>query len=276
MIPDRKTEPLVSFVGAGPGDPELLTLRAMRRLQQADIILHDALGTGEILALLPPSIRRIDVGKRAGRHAMPQDEINRLLVRITRPGRRIVRLKGGDPAVFGRLDEEMDALHAAGIAYEIVPGITAASAAAAAAGISLTSRGKARRVQFVTGHTRAGETFDPVASSLAAPDITSVIYMARAAAAPIRDGLLRAGWSAASSVLVVAAASQPGELHIRTSLNRLESAVATLPADAPLVLILGTAVPAGKSQRFAVAGAAHATRLRGREFTSHADAEPRN
>lgn len=276
MIPDRTTEPLVSFVGAGPGDPELLTLRAMQRLRQADIILHDALGTGEILALLPPSIRRIDVGKRAGRHAMRQDEINRLLVRIARPGRRVVRLKGGDPAVFGRLDEEMDALRAAGIAYEIVPGITAASAAAAAAGISLTSRGKARRVQFVTGRTRAGEVFDPVASGLAAPDITSVIYMARAAAAPIRDGLLRAGWSAASSVLVVAAASQPGELHIRTSLNRLESAVATLPADAPLVLILGTAAPAGKPQRFAVAGAAHATRLRGRELISHADAEPRN
>ncbi|MBX3446702.1 MAG: uroporphyrinogen-III C-methyltransferase [Parvibaculaceae bacterium] len=272
MIPDRIAGPLVSFVGAGPGDPELLTLRAMQRLQQADIVLHDALGTGDILALLPSSIRRIDVGKRAGRHAMPQEDIDRLLVRLARPGRRIVRLKGGDPSLFGRLDEELNALRAAGIACEIVPGITAATAAAAAAGISLTSRGKARRVQFVTGHTRDGEPFDPVASGLDASDVTSVIYMARAAAAPIRDGLLRAGWSAASSVLVVAAASQPGELHIRTSLNRLENAVATLPADAPLVLILGTAVTTGKPQRFAVAGAVHATRLQDRELNSQANA----
>lgn len=276
MIPDCTHKSLVSFVGAGPGDPELLTLRAMRRLQQAEIVLHDALGTGQILALLPSAVRRINVGKRAGRHSMPQGEICRLLVKAASQGRRIVRLKGGDPAIFGRLDEEMDALDAAGIAYEIVPGITAASAAAASVGLSLTRRGQARRVQFVTGHTQKGEAFDPVAAGIADTHMTSVIYMARGAIANICTGLLDAGWSAASSVLVVAAASQPGELRIRTSLKRLKNAVATLPADTPLVLILGGAVTAGKPRQIAVAGAAHALRLRGCEFISQADVEQRS
>lgn len=255
MIPDRKTESLVSFVGAGPGDPELLTLRAMQRLQQADVILHDALGTGEILALLPSSIRRIDVGKRAGRHAMPQDEINRLLVRMARPGRRVVRLKGGDPSIFGRLDEETDALRAAGIAYEIVPGITAASAAAAATGISLTSRGKARRVQFVTGHTHDGEAFDPVAAGIAAPGVTSVVYMARGAAPAIATGLLSAGWPAETPVVIVAGASQPEELTIHARLGSLAQAVAALPAQAPLLLILGDNVAAAPLRSGAPASA---------------------
>ncbi|MDP1627584.1 uroporphyrinogen-III C-methyltransferase [Parvibaculum sp.] len=233
----------VSFIGAGPGDPELLTVRAMRRLQHADIVLHDALGTVQILDLLPESVRRINVGKRAGRHAMPQEEINRLLVNLASRGKRVARLKGGDPVIFGRLDEEMTALAEADIPYEIVPGITAASAAAASAGLSLTMRGVARRVQFVTGHTRKGEPFDPVAAGLADPAVTSVVYMARGAASAIGTGLIDAGWPGTTPVLIVASASQPDEVRVVASLNRLKHAVAALPPDAPLVLIVGNIVP---------------------------------
>ena len=240
--------PFVSFVGAGPGDPELLTIRAIRRLRKADIVLHDALGTEEILAILPASVRRVNVGKRAGRHSMPQDDINRLLVNLARRGRRVVRLKGGDPVIFGRLDEEIAALAAAGIPSEIVPGITAASAAAASAGLSLTLRGVARRVQFVTGHTDRNEIFDPVASGLADPSVTSMVYMARGAAGQISAGLIAAGWPEKSPVLAIASASLPGEMLIRASLDRLEQAVSSMPAEAPLILILGDAVAAGHRQ----------------------------
>lgn len=249
----------VFFIGAGPGDPELLTVRAMRRLQQAEVVLHDALGTAQILDLLPPSVRRINVGKRAGRHAMPQEEICRLLVKLASRGKRIARLKGGDPVIFGRLDEEMTALAEADIPYEIVPGITAASAAAASAGLSLTKRGVAGRVQFVTGHTRTGQRFDPVASGMDDPDVTSVVYMARSAAADIGEGLIGAGWSATMPVLVVAGASQPDQLHLYANLNRLEQAVAALPPDAPLVLVVGNIVPIRKRQHKAVHAAPEAS-----------------
>ena len=238
--PERKA-PFVSFVGAGPGDPDLLTLRALRKLNEAGIVLHDALGTERILALLPASVRCVNVGKRAGRHSMPQEEINCLLVALAQRGKRVVRLKGGDPVIFGRLDEETAALAAAGTGYEIVPGITAASAAAASAGVSLTKRGEARRVQFVTGHTRDGETFDPVASAVTR-DATSVIYMGRSAAAHIRGGLLAAGWPGDVPVLLVAGASQSGEARVTARLDRLEEAVLSLPRDLPLVMILGAAV----------------------------------
>ncbi|MAM95240.1 uroporphyrinogen-III C-methyltransferase [Parvibaculum sp.] len=266
--------PFVSFVGAGPGNPDLLTLRAMRRLKEAEIVLHDALGTREILDLLPAPVRRVNVGKRAGRHAIPQEEINLLLVNLALRGRRVVRLKGGDPAIFGRLEEEVAALADAGIPYEIVPGITAASAAVASVGLSLTMRGVARRVQFVTGHTRQDEAFDPVASGIGDPGVTSVVYMARGAAAGIGAGLINAGWPGTTPVLVLASVSQPNEIHIWASLNRLAHAVAALPADAPLVLVLGNAVAASKLRREAVAGAAHELRLRSQEFTFREDVDP--
>jgi len=244
----------VCFIGAGPGDPELLTVRAMHRLQHADIVLHDALGTAQILDLLPASVRRINVGKRAGRHAMPQEDICRLLVNLALRGKRVARLKGGDPVIFGRLDEEMAALAEANIPYEIVPGITAASAAAASAGLSLTMRGVARRVQFVTGHTRKDEPFDPVAAGIGDPDVTSVVYMARAAASEISAGLINAGWPGTMPVLVVAGASQPDELRLLSNLDHLQNSIASLPPDMPLVLILGNAVTCGKPQRKFVSG----------------------
>jgi uroporphyrin-III C-methyltransferase len=253
MTQNMERVPRVSFVGAGPGDPELLTVRAVRRLGDADVVLYDALVTPDVLALAAG--RKINVGKRAGRHSMSQAQIDRLLVRLASKGWRVVRLKGGDPVVFGRLDEEMAALDAAGIPFEIVPGITAASAAASAAGISLTRRGVARRVQFVTGHTEQDDVFDPVAAGVADPSVLSVIYMARGAASGIATGLLGAGWEPNTSVLVVVSASRPDELKIRTSLRALEHSVAALPRDMPLVLMLtATGVCSPPENRRAGAG----------------------
>ena len=147
---------LVSFVSSGPGDPELLTVRAMKRLQAAEVVLYDDLSSGPILDLAAEDAVLIPVGKRAGRASARQDDINRLLVEQARTGARVVRLKSGDAGMFGRLEEEITALSAAGIGYEVIPGVTAPAAAAAAAGISLTRRLSARRVQFVTDMMSAG------------------------------------------------------------------------------------------------------------------------
>src|SRR5512139_2826300 len=147
----------VWIVGAGPGDPDLLTRKAERLIGASSVIFYDALVGGGVLALAPPGVARVAVGKRAGRHSRSQDAINALLVEAALRGERVVRLKGGDPAVFARTGEEVAALRRRGIAVRICPGVTAASAAAASAGVSLTLRGVARRLTLVTGHVRAGE-----------------------------------------------------------------------------------------------------------------------
>jgi uroporphyrin-III C-methyltransferase len=155
---DALVEPgQVWLVGAGPGDPELLTRKAERLLTAASVVFHDALVGPGVLALVPAHVRRIPVGKRSGRHSKDQREICRLLVEAALAGERVVRLKGGDPSIFGRSAEEIDALRAHGIDVRICPGVTAACAAAASAGVSLTLRGRARRLSFVTAHVRVGE-----------------------------------------------------------------------------------------------------------------------
>ena len=232
----------VSFVGAGPGDPELLTLRALQRLRSAQIVLHDALVPQEILDIIPLEARLLSVGKRAGRHSMPQSRINALLVRLALRGYRVVRLKGGDPTIFGRLAEETEALTKAGVSYEVVPGITAASAAAAAAGISLTVRGSSRRVQFVTGHTEDGSDFDPIGSGLCDPEITSAIYMARKAVPKIRKGLLAAGWPGDAKVLMIGNVGRADEVHIHSRLSSLEQNMVALPYNMAVILLLGAAI----------------------------------
>jgi uroporphyrin-III C-methyltransferase len=238
----------VSFVGAGPGDPELLTLRALRLLREADIVLYDALVSADILALTRKGAQRVSVGKRAGGHSMSQDEINTLLVRLVRRGRHVLRLKGGDPVIFGRLGEEIDALRAADIGYDIVPGITAASAAAAAAGVTLTRRGAAHRLEFVAGQRETGTTVLPCAP--AGADATLAIYMARKAAAGIARDLIAAGRAPETPALVMSDIGRGNEVQLRTDLRGLGKCVAALPAAVPLIVLVGEALDDAACRRF--------------------------
>ena len=181
------------LVGAGPGDPDLLTRKAEKLIRAASVIFYDALVGRGVLELAPQSARLVSVGKRSGRHSRDQCSINDMLVDAALAGERVVRLKGGDVGIFGRAAEEMDALAEHGIACHICPGITAASAAAASAGISLTLRGLARKLIFVTAHAKAGEELDLDWQALADPRATLAIYMGKAAAPTISSQLIEAG-----------------------------------------------------------------------------------
>jgi uroporphyrin-III C-methyltransferase len=248
--------PLVFFVGAGPGDPGLLTVRALKLLKAADIVLYDALVGDAVLDLIPAGAQRIAVGKRAGVRGIAQSEINAMLVRLACPGRHLVRLKGGDPAIFGRLAEEISALEEAGLSYEVVPGVTAASAAAAACGVSLTMRGVARRVQFVTAHAQAGEDLQLDWQSLAANDATTVFYMARQSAPAIAERLIAHGLPADTPVLLMSDVSQPSEMGLRVSLSEIGAAIGKFPPGAPLVVLVGEAVAAAPANACGPARAA--------------------
>lgn len=196
----------VSLVGAGPGDPELLTLRAARRLAEADLVLHDALVTGETLALAPRA-RRFFVGKRPGRPGIGQDAIHRLMILWARRGRRVVRLKCGDPFVFGRGGEEVQALVAAGVPVEVVPGVSAALATPALAGIPLTKRGVASAFVVLSGHSSAA--YGPIVDALPPHSATLVVLMGLATRRAITARLLRRGWDAATPTALTLAASTP-------------------------------------------------------------------
>jgi uroporphyrin-III C-methyltransferase len=205
----RKARPgVVWLVGAGPGDPELLTLKALRVLQTADVVVHDGLVSGEILDLAPAAARRISVAKRKSRHSYSQDEINRMLVAFALDGLTVVRLKGGDPFIFGRGGEELESCRAAGVACHVVPGVTAALAAGAGAGAPLTHRGAAQAVTFVTGHAAQGREPDLDWPSLARANHTVVIYMGLSQAAPIAARLIAAGRAGATPALIVENASR--------------------------------------------------------------------
>lgn len=230
------------LVGAGPGDPDLLTRKAEALLRRATVVFHDALVGPGVLALIPDHVRRVTVGKRSGRHSRDQDSINRLLVAAAGEGERVVRLKGGDPALFARSAEEMAALSAEGIAVRICPGITAASAAAASAGLSLSLRGKARRVEFVTAHAAPGRPLDLDWTRLADPQATIAFYMGRTAAADISRNLIAAGLAAATPVIVACDISLPEETRLQTRLDLLPFAVAAIAEDRPTLIIVGEAV----------------------------------
>lgn len=230
----------VALVGAGPGDPELLTLRALRLIEQAEIILYDRLVSQEILDLAPASARLIPVGKAGFGASMPQEDINALMVSLALSGHRVLRLKGGDPAIFGRLDEELDALTAAGLPYDIVPGITTASAAVASIGQSLTRRGRNGAARLITGHDMKGYA-DQDWRALAQPGAVAAVYMAKKAARFIQGRLLMHGAAPDTPVTVIENVSRPGARQIASTLASLGQDLAQAAPDGPAILLLGLA-----------------------------------
>ena len=231
----------VSLVGAGPGDAELLTLRALRRLQQADVVVHDALVGADVLALIAPAAERIDVGKRARRHSVPQPDTNALLVRLARRGMRVVRLKGGDPFMFGRGGEEAEYLIAHGVPFEVVPGVTSAAGAASCAGIPLTHRDHAHACVFVTGHL-CDERASPDWAALARPRQTLVIYMGLGAVASITAQLAAHGLPAHTPAAAVERATTAHQRVVTATLATLAEEVTRAALGAPTILIVGEVV----------------------------------
>lgn len=229
----------VLLVGAGPGDPELLTIKALRAIQGAEVVVHDRLVSAEIMALVPAGTRRVDVGKLPGCHRVTQDRINATLIDLAAQGLRVVRLKGGDPLIFGRGGEEAEALRAAGHSVFIVPGITSAQGAAAVTGVPLTHRGLATSVRYVTGHRARDAALDLDWASLADPAATLVVYMGVGAIALIAERLIAQGRAADTPVLAVASATTPQEMRLMASLATLPQTAARLPPEAPALFIIG-------------------------------------
>jgi uroporphyrin-III C-methyltransferase len=239
----------VWLVGAGPGDPDLLTRKAEKLIYAADIIFYDALVGPGVRDLIPLNVEQVSVGKRSGRHSKQQETICDLIVKAAASGKRVVRLKGGDPSIFGRANEEIEACHAHGISVRICPGITAASAAAASAGISLTLRGLARKLTFVTAHTKGDGPLDLDWQSLADPQATLAIYMGKAAAQDIARQLQSHGLSADTPVMIVENASLSDERIVTTNLERMGKTVQLTSGSGPLLLLIGQAVLIRPSSR---------------------------
>lgn len=231
----------VSFVGSGPGDPELLTLKAVARLKQADAVLFDDLSSGPVLGHARQGAELVAVGKRAGRPSPKQDHVSRLLVDYALGGARVVRLKSGDPGVFGRLEEEIMACRAAKIGFEVIPGVTSASAAAAAAGIPLTRRLNARRVQFVTGHDVRGALPEGLhMAALADAQAMTVVFMPKRTFPELAQSLMAAGLPADTPALLAENVSHPDQRLIRSTVGQL--AVALLDAsrqEGPALILYG-------------------------------------
>ncbi|MDR5866978.1 uroporphyrinogen-III C-methyltransferase [Halomonas koreensis] len=231
----------VSLVGAGPGDPELLTVKALRRLQAADVVLHDRLVSEEILALAAPDAWRLYVGKARSDHSVPQEGINQALVDWARAGKRVVRLKGGDPFIFGRGGEELETLVAAGVEVEVVPGITAASGCAAYAGIPLTHRDHAQSVRFITGHLRNGSC-ELDWPALASPGQTLVFYMGLGGLAIISERLRAHGMAPDTPLALIEQGTTARQrVHVGT-LERLPPAIALGSIRPPTLIVVGTVV----------------------------------
>lgn len=239
---DRQAPPdgRVTLVGAGPGDPDLLTLKALRALQAADIILHDDLVTPEILELARREGRRIRVGKRGHGPSCRQDDICALIVREAQAGKRVVRLKGGDPLIFGRATEEIEACRQAGIAVDIIPGISAAQGAAATLGLSLTERKRARRIQYVTGHGEEGTLpADTNWAALADPAVTTIVYMPRRTLGEFVRQALAAGLDPATPAMAVINATRSTQSHHRARIDALPAVAAALPESGPMLVMIG-------------------------------------
>ncbi len=227
----------VILAGAGPGDPDLLTVKALRAITEADIILHDALVDPRILALAAG--RLINVGKRCGRHALKQSEICALLVEAARTGARVLRLKGGDPMIFGRANEEIAALRAAGINVAIIPGVTAATAAAATIQASLTARDVARSITFITGHASDGGLPEQDWAALVRLQGTLAFYMGARHAGQIADRLIEAGLDPATTSMIVMNISRADEMHRTARLIDLADGIASDDLTSPALILIG-------------------------------------
>ncbi|MCZ7464077.1 siroheme synthase CysG [Rhizobium rhizogenes] len=238
----------VTLVGAGPGDAELLTLKAVRALQAADVILFDDLVSAEVLELARREAKRMLVGKRGGRESCKQEDINDMMICLAKAGKRVVRLKSGDPMIFGRAGEEIAALEAENIPVDVVPGITAASAMASRLGVSLTHRDHAQSVRFVTGHSRQGKLPENIDwASLSNPAVTTVFYMGGRTAAAIQSSLLAHGMPASTPVAVMIAVSRANEQRWCGPLAQLAAAVERLGVNEPILIGIGDAFSAASS-----------------------------
>lgn len=230
----------VSFVSSGPGDPELLTLKAAARLREADAILYDDLSSGPILTLAKPDADLVSVGKRAGRASPRQQSVSSLLVDYAAAGARVVRLKSGDAGIFGRLEEEIIALRCAGIGFEIIPGVPSACAAAAAAGLPLTRRTTARRIQFITGHDASGGLpKDLNMAALADPTATTVVFMGKRTFPKLVAQLISAGLAPDTPALLAEAVSHPTERFVATTIAELALTLTTEVGEAPALILYG-------------------------------------
>lgn len=238
----------VYLIGAGPGDPELLTIKAMRILKNADAVVFDRLVSPEILALAPEGARHFDVGKQPKCHPVPQQRINALLIDLAAEGLTVARLKGGDPLIFGRGSEEAAALAAAGVAVECVPGITAAQGTAASTGVPLTHRGLATGVRYVTGHRAADRALDLDWPSLACEETTLVVYMGVANIAEIAANLCLHGLPGSLPVMAVAQATTPRERRLVSRLDRIAHDLAAANLQAPVLFVVGHVVSLYRDQ----------------------------
>ncbi|MCF8476216.1 MAG: uroporphyrinogen-III C-methyltransferase, partial [Pseudolabrys sp.] len=235
----------VTLVGAGPGDPELLTLRAVRAMQSADVILFDDLVSHEVLGFARREAKKMLVGKTGFGPSCKQDDINALMVALARQGKRVVRLKGGDPLIFGRAGEELDACRAADIAVEIVPGITAAQGAASRLGISLTGRGSTRRLQYLTGHARDGKLPDDIDwRSLADCATTTAIYMPTRTLESLVAKAIANGLDPRTPALAIARATRPDQAVIADAIVSLPGRIALEKLPGPVLVMLGRALAA--------------------------------
>ncbi len=240
-------QPIVYLVGAGPGDPDLLTVKALRLIQQADIVVYDRLVADEIMQLVLPGTQKIYVGKASGQHHMGQDDINKLLCKLATSTRTvkqkiIVRLKGGDPFIFGRGSEEAQYLVEHGVAFEYVPGITAAAACSAYAGIPLTHRGVARSVRLITGHCRANQPLELNWDSLADSQTTLVFYMGLASLPQLREELIKAGLDASTPAAVIENGTTQAQRRCISVLDKLPDAIKSMQIQSPALIIIGEVV----------------------------------
>jgi uroporphyrin-III C-methyltransferase len=241
--PDKSSLGSIALIGGGPGDVDLLTLRAVERLRAADVILYDDLAGDEILSFASPDAELIAVGKRAGHPSPKQQEVSRLMIGYAQLGKRVVRVKSGDPSIFARADEEISAARDAGVPIEIVPGITTATAAAAYLGTSLTKRGVARRVQMVTGHDVDGKLPEDLdIAALADPGATTCVFMGKATFAALAEKLIAHGLPAQTPTVVVESLGSPATPVMSGTLTEIATRLSATKPQGPCIILYGAAL----------------------------------